>query len=521
MKVVKKTRRSTYYYNLTRILSSLRRSLSAAVVVLTIPAASVVAVGIASSSSTLSFFFSTTFPSVVEAFHSTNIAASHHRGRQRQRRRGRGQLSTLPQQRWVVLHTTINSDFDDVDDEEDDEDEGVFPNDIDDGDDDDDCYEQRNLRFGGLGRLYSDYSTKTVKNHKVDVQDEESTEDRSGIKEARPSPPPHIEIVDRLSRSVVAVVGLGGVGSWAAEALCRSGVGHLVLVDLDDICISNTNRQLHTTTNSVGTFKIDEMERRLKSINPDVQITLVHDFVSPTNVDDILLFQTSDNIDGEQKDEALKLTACLDAIDGHRQKSTLIASCARNGIPVVTCGGSAGRTDPTRLVVEDITRVLTDPLISSCRRILRRQYGFEQGISTKIKAKSKPRKTPRKWNIPCVVSKEPQRQVSEKEDEENGGSSSSLRRCDGALGTASFVTGTAGFIAAGLIVDMIAKDRFVVPRRPRNVDIRNVATTSMPMDPLDSSANSSNRSPESFWGGAPVLTSSNYTTISSPGGGGR
>mmetsp|Transcript_37105 Transcript_37105/g.89942 ORF Transcript_37105/g.89942 Transcript_37105/m.89942 type:complete len:522 (+) Transcript_37105:65-1630(+) len=521
MKVVKKTRRSTYYYNLTRILSSLRRSLSAAVVVLTIPAASVVAVGIASSSSTL-FFVSETFPSVVEAFRPNNIAARHHRGRQRQRRRGRGRgrgrLSTLPQQRWA-LHT-INSGFDDVDDKEDDEDEGVLPDVI----DYDDDYEQRNLRFGGLGRLYSDYSTKAIKNNKVDIQGEESTEDRSGIKEARPSPPPHIEIVDRLSRSVVAVVGLGGVGSWAAEALCRSGVGHLVLVDLDDICISNTNRQLHTTTNSVGTFKIDEMERRLKSINPDVQVTLVHDFVSPTNVDEILLFQTSDNIDGEQQEEELKLTACLDAIDGHRQKSTLIASCARNGIPVVTCGGSAGRTDPTRLVVEDITRVLTDPLISSCRRILRRQYGFEQGISTKTKAKSRPRKNPRKWNIPCVVSKEPQRQVSDndKEEEENGGSSSSLRRCDGALGTASFVTGTAGFIAAGLIVDMIAKDRLVVPRRPRNVDIRNGANTSIPMDPLDSSSSSSSSSSlESFLVEEPVLISSNYTTISSPGGGGR
>ena len=462
-------------------------------------AAATIAVGVASSST----LFSIKKFSFLEAFY-PNTAA----GNGIQRRRGRrGRLSTLSQQQWVIR--TINSDFDEV---EADQDEGVVRNGINDYD-----YEQRNLRFGGLGRLYSSYSTKPVKNNEINLQDEVPTEDHSSKKEIPsppPPPPPHIEILDRLSQSVVAVVGLGGVGSWAAEALCRSGVGHLVLVDLDDICISNTNRQLHATSQSVGTFKIDEMERRLKCINPEVQITLVHDFVSPANVDDILLFQTSENLDGKRQKEELKLTACLDAIDGHRQKSALIASCARNGIPIVTCGGSAGRTDPTRLVVEDMTRVLTDPLVSSCRRTLRRQYGFEQGISTKTKTKSTTRKTPRKWNIPCIVSKEPQRQVSQNE-EENGGSLSPLRRCDGALGTACFVTGTAGFIAAGLIVDMIAKDKLVVPKRPRHIDIGDVAATPMPKDSRDANSNSS--SPESVLVRDLALTPSNYTSISSSG----
>ena len=91
---------------------------------------------------------------------------------------------------------------------------------------------------------------------------------------------PHIDIINRLASSTVAIVGLGGVGSWAAEALCRSGVGHLVLIDMDDICISNTNRQLHTLTSTIGKSKIHEMKARLLNINPQCNVTTVFDFVS-------------------------------------------------------------------------------------------------------------------------------------------------------------------------------------------------------------------------------------------------
>jgi tRNA A37 threonylcarbamoyladenosine dehydratase len=92
--------------------------------------------------------------------------------------------------------------------------------------------------------------------------------------------PPHLQIVHRMAKATVMVVGLGGVGSWAAEAICRSGAGNLVLIDLDDICISNTNRQLHATSSSVGNMKIDEMKRRLLDINPQCNVTCIHDFVS-------------------------------------------------------------------------------------------------------------------------------------------------------------------------------------------------------------------------------------------------
>lgn len=279
--------------------------------------------------------------------------------------------------------------------------------------------ERRNLRFAGVGRLYT------------------TTKDFSIVEEDR-----HLQVVERLSRATVLVVGLGGVGSWAAEAICRSGVGSLVLIDLDDICISNTNRQLHALSSTIGRMKIDEMKQRLQDINPDCRIQLIHDFVSPDNIDDIL--KSLPNI-----------TACLDAIDGAKAKTSLITACARYGIPMVTCGGSAGRTDPTKFVCDDLTRVQGDPLLAACRKDMRQSYGFEQGKSFQ---ENKAQKPIRKWNIKAVCSTEPQKSLP------NGGGSSSLRRCDGALGTACFVTGACGFVAAGEIISQIANDKLLVPR---------------------------------------------------------
>jgi tRNA A37 threonylcarbamoyladenosine dehydratase len=260
------------------------------------------------------------------------------------------------------------------------------------------------------------------------------------------NPDPHLTVIERLTRATVIVVGLGGVGSWAAEALCRSGVGNLVLIDLDDICISNTNRQIHALSSTVGKMKIEEMKRRLLDINPQCNVTLIHDFVGPDNVQDILL-----GLSG--------VSACLDAIDGARGKTSLIVACADLQIPIVTCGGSAGRTDPTKFVYDDLTRVQNDKLLAACRKDLRKDYGFKAGHS--FGELQRGAKAPRKWRIPAVYSTEVPKIVPQ---ETNG---SSMRRCDGALGTACFVTGTAGFIAAGLIVDMIAKDQLKAPKRHR------------------------------------------------------
>lgn len=289
--------------------------------------------------------------------------------------------------------------------------------------------EQRNLRFSGVGRLFTTTTTTTSDPNSTTLEHQQQ---------------PHLQVIDRLSTATVLVVGLGGVGSWAAEAICRSGVGTIILIDLDDICISNTNRQLHALSSTIGRMKIDEMKNRLMDINPDCNIELLYDFVSPDNIDEIL--QGLPNI-----------TACLDAIDGTKAKVSLIAACARYGIPIVTCGGSAGRTDPTKFVCKDLTKVEGDPLLSACRKDLRKLYGYEEGLSFNDRKNQKP---PRKWNIQAVYSTERQKSLPQGTSDV-----SSLRRCDGALGTACFVTGTSGFVAAGEVISQIASNNLLIPRR--------------------------------------------------------
>jgi len=293
--------------------------------------------------------------------------------------------------------------------------------------------EQRHLRFSGVGRLYTSEST-TNKEQKAVTSSQLA---------------PHLETIERLAAATVTVVGLGGVGSWAAEALCRSGIGNIVLIDLDDICISNTNRQLHATSSTVGQLKLDEMERRLSDINPQCNITLIHDFISKENVNAIL-------------DSCGNTTGVLDAMDGMIEKTALLAACVERRIPIVTCAGAAGRKDPTKIVVEDLVRVEYDRLLASCRKSLRKSYNFERGLSP-IEAR-RPGRRQRKWGIQAVYSTEAPKSIC------SGDNTSPLRRCDGPMGTACFVTGTFGFVAASRMVEMIANDKLVKPRKqPRRL----------------------------------------------------
>ena len=300
--------------------------------------------------------------------------------------------------------------------------------------------DERDLRFAGVGRLYTTYQDK-----------KQSSNETLGEQPLREG---HLGVIDRLDESRVVIVGQGGVGSWAAEALCRSGVGHITLIDLDDICISNTNRQLHTLSKNVGQMKIDAMQLRLKAINPDCEVTLIHDFVSKENADEI--WNTIEKLSSKA------VTACLDAIDGSDAKTAWIASCARRKVPIVTCGGSAGRTDPTKFICDDLTRAIEDPLLSSCRKNLRKYYGFKEGVSPGSKARDPStgklrKKLPRKWKIQAVYSTESPKSTPKE--------SSSMRRCDGALGTACFVTGVSGFVAAGKVVEMIANNKLPKPKQ--------------------------------------------------------
>ena len=184
----------------------------------------------------------------------------------------------------------------------------------------------------------------------------------------------------RLAAAHVCVVGIGGVGSWAVEALARSGIGRITLIDLDHIAESNINRQIHALDATLGQAKVQAMGKRIAQINPGCDVAAVDDFVDADNV-------------------ARVLPACdavIDAIDNVRAKAALIAHARAQGIRIVTTGGAGGRTDPTRIELADLSRTTQDALASKTRALLRKAYGF-------------PREPKRKFGVDCVFSAEPLR----------------------------------------------------------------------------------------------------------------
>ena len=237
---------------------------------------------------------------------------------------------------------------------------------------------------------------------------------------------------ERLRQAHVCVVGIGGVGSWAVEALARSGVGNITLVDLDDVCISNVNRQLHAITGEFGKPKVAVMTQRVFAINPDCNVHALHSLFTKSNADEIL---------------ATRYDGLLDAIDSPSLKALLIARARERGIPIVTTGGAGGRRDPTALRVEDMSRTTHDPLVQATRKILRTEYHFPRGGKY--------------LGVLCVYSPEapvfPAQDGSVCEKPEPG---SNLRLdCRSGYGTACFVTGAFGFAAAASVVKLIVEAR--------------------------------------------------------------
>ncbi|MDU4313674.1 MAG: tRNA cyclic N6-threonylcarbamoyladenosine(37) synthase TcdA [Klebsiella michiganensis] len=145
----------------------------------------------------------------------------------------------------------------------------------------------------------------------------------------------------------VCVVGIGGVGSWAAEALARTGIGAITLIDMDDVCVTNTNRQIHALGGNVGLAKAEVMAERIRLINPECRVTVVDDFVTPENVAEYL---------------GVGFSYVIDAIDSVRPKAALIAYCRRHKVPLVTTGGAGGQIDPTQIQVADLAKTIQDPL---------------------------------------------------------------------------------------------------------------------------------------------------------------
>jgi tRNA A37 threonylcarbamoyladenosine dehydratase len=303
------------------------------------------------------------------------------------------------------------------------------------------------LRFSSVGRLY-----QSKQQHKKLAYQQEDDPTSDAINSCSAENQDFMGIVDKLSKSTVAIFGIGGVGSWAAEAIGRSGVGNIILVDLDDICTSNINRQLHALTSTVGQMKIDQMKKRLLDINPSCNVTLLHDFVGQHNADEIV--------------KALKpnVDVILDAIDGTDEKAALIAAACRNNVTIVTCGGAAGRVDPTQIVCGDLSKSNQCRLLFWVKKELRDKYKlFPKGLPEKEVVKSKNSRL-RPWRIWAVYSEEPIIYKQQSAGESDSDSSSSLRTCDGPLGTACFVTGTYGFVAASKVISMLALDELIKPR---------------------------------------------------------
>ena len=241
------------------------------------------------------------------------------------------------------------------------------------------------------------------------------------------------EGMERLMNSFVIVFGLGGVGSYAAEALCRSGVGKLRIVDFDDVCVTNTNRQLHALKGNIGKPKSALMGDRLRLINPMAEI------------DDRKIFYQA-----ESSEELLDGNPdfVIDAIDQFTAKCHLLATCKARNIPIVSSMGAAGRMDPTRVQMTDLNRTHHDKMALNVRQILREKYQFPRGKA--------------KWGIPAVFSDEemilPKPLGYESEtgfvcvcpQGQNG-----LLSCDRRAridGSASFVTGTFGMVLASAAI---------------------------------------------------------------------
>ena len=167
--------------------------------------------------------------------------------------------------------------------------------------------------------------------------------------------------LQRLAGAHVAVAGIGGVGSWCAEALARSGVGALSLIDLDHIAESNVNRQLHALTDTIGQAKVVAMAQRVRGINPDCKVRMIDDFVSADNTGELF----ADDVD-----------VIIDGTDQAQAKIAMILLARARKLPIVVCGGAGGKTDPLSLRAGDLSAAVNDALLSKLRNTLRRRHGY-------------------------------------------------------------------------------------------------------------------------------------------------
>jgi tRNA A37 threonylcarbamoyladenosine dehydratase len=252
-------------------------------------------------------------------------------------------------------------------------------------------------RFGGLGRLYG------------------------------------VAALPRLHAAHVCVVGVGGVGSWVVEGLARSGIGAITMIDLDDVCVTNVNRQLPALDGNIGRSKVVALAERVRLINPACRVEGITEFFTEETAARLL---------------ATRYDWVLDCIDLMSNKARVIAECVKRGQPVATVGSAGGRRDATRVKVSDLGDSHGDELLRQVRKKLRRDYGFAKGEGNH-------------YAVPCVSTQEqpvyPWADGTCAAEPEAG---SNLRLdCATGFGTAVFITGVFGFAAAGEVVRRLAEGR--------------------------------------------------------------
>jgi len=251
------------------------------------------------------------------------------------------------------------------------------------------------------------------------------------------------EGLQRLAQAHVAVAGIGGVGSWCVEALARSGVGQLTLIDLDHVAESNVNRQLHALTSTLGQAKVDAMAERVHGINPACRLTLIDDFVTPDNVEAIL---------------PQGLSALIDCTDQVAAKAAMILACRRRDVSIVVCGGAGGKTDSLALRAGDLSVATNDALLAKLRNTLRRQHGYPKASDQAGKVR---KRIPR-MGVRALWFDQPARMPdlwSAQSDAATGSAGLQGLSCAG-YGSAVAVTAAMGLAAANEVLHRLIEGRF-------------------------------------------------------------
>jgi tRNA A37 threonylcarbamoyladenosine dehydratase len=239
--------------------------------------------------------------------------------------------------------------------------------------------------------------------------------------------------LERLRRAHFGVVGVGGVGSWTAEALARGGAGAITLIDLDEVCVSNVNRQLHALDGQIGRPKVAVLAERIRAINPLCRVEAVQEFFVAGNAERLLA-------------PAEPFSVVVDAIDSVGHKARLLAACAARGLPVVTTGGAGGKRDGTRLRLGDLGESGGDDLLRQVRKTLRKEHGFPGGEGHRygVRAVWSTEAPVYPWaDGTCAAAPEP-------------GASTRLD-CAAGLGAAVWVTAAFGFAAAQEAVRLVVE----------------------------------------------------------------